>query len=62
MNYTDNQIYEALVDQIQDNPGGASIIDVVMGLGLYYEIEDALQRLLKANKLTEPSPGNYLPK
>lgn len=62
VSFTDEQIYQALVSQVADNPTGASAIDVVTGLGLYQEITEALQRLTTAGKLTETSPGNYLPK
>lgn len=61
MNFTDDQIYQALVSQIANNPTGASAIDVLSGLGLYQEITEALQRLVKVGKLKEVSPGNYLP-
>lgn len=59
--YTDAQIYQALVSQVQYNPTGATAIDVFSGLGIYQQVSDALERLEIAGKLKQTSPGNYLP-
>lgn len=61
MSYTDEQIYEALKSQVVNNPDGASVIDVFVGLGLYAEVQEALQRLTQAGKLKDVGRGNYLP-
>jgi len=61
MKFTEQQVYDALVASVAENPTGASAIDVLSQLGFYGTVNDMLYKLSQDGKLKQTSPGNYLP-
>lgn len=61
LNVTDDQWFAALMGQAPDNPNGCSVVDALIGLGIYQEGEAAMARLLESGRIKQVSPGNYLP-